>query len=69
MRRSLGVSESAKTDESVKPAPPVETEAPAPSQFDDSDKPGIVLPDHMKDKVRMEAISTSSLTNERAGAD
>jgi heat shock protein beta len=62
LRRSLGVSETAKTDESVKPAPPVETEPPA--QVDESDKPGIVLPDHMKDKVRMESISTSSLTDE-----
>lgn len=61
MRRSLGVSETAKTDESVKPAPPVETEAPV--QVDDSDKPGIVLPDDMKDKVRMESIATGSLTN------
>lgn len=64
LRRSLGVSETAKTDESVKPAPSVETEAPA--QVDDSDgnKPGIVLPDHMKDKVRMEIIPTGSLTND-----
>lgn len=61
MRRSLGVSETARTDESVKPAPPVETEAPV--QVDESDKPGIVLPDHMKDKVRMESI-TSSLIND-----
>ena len=52
LRRSLGVSETAKTDESVKPAPPVETEAPA--QVDESDRPGIILPDHMKDKVRIE---------------
>lgn len=67
LRRSLGVSETAKTDESVKPAPPVETEAP--TQVDESDKPGIILPDHMKDKVRIESIPTSSLTNDTAGAD
>jgi len=51
LRRSLGVSETAKTDESVKPAPPVETNSDA---TDESDKPGIVLPDHMKDKVQIE---------------
>jgi heat shock protein beta len=61
LRRSLGVSETAKTDESVKPAPPVETEAPA--EVDESDKPGIILPDHMKDKVRMDSIPTCLLTN------
>jgi heat shock protein 90kDa beta len=61
LRRSLGVSETAKTDESVRPAPSVEPEA---LQVDESDKPGIVLPDHMKDKVRMESIPTSSLTND-----
>ena len=49
LRRSLGVSETAKTDESVKPAPPVETEELA--QVDESDEPGIILPDHLKDKV------------------
>jgi heat shock protein beta len=47
------VSETAKTDESVKPAPPVATEAPA------SDQPGIVLPDHLKDKVSVEGNSTT----------
>lgn len=47
------MSETAKTDESVKPAPPVATEAPA------SDQPGIVLPDHLKDKVSVEGNSTT----------
>jgi len=45
LRRSLGVSETARTDEIVKPAPPVEEER---------DQPGIVLPDHLKDKVQIE---------------
>lgn len=68
LRRSLGVSETAKTDESVRPAPSVETEALP--QVDESDKPGIVLPDHMKDKVRMNKYSYK-FTNKRysAGAD
>ena len=59
LRRSLGVSETAKTDESVKPAPPVEVEATA----EDDDKPGIILPDHMKDKVGIKIVPSSSLTN------
>ena len=62
LRRSLGVSETAKTDESVKPAPPVEMDSDSEAT-DESDKPGIVLPDHMKDKVGMKIIPTSSLTN------
>lgn len=55
MRRSLGVSETAKTEELVKPAPPVETETET-AQVEESDKPGIILPDHMKDKVRISRI-------------
>lgn len=50
LRRSLGVSETAPTDTTVKPAPPVDPELPEPEDFL-SDKPGIVLPDHMKDQV------------------
>ncbi|KAK0468346.1 Hsp90 protein-domain-containing protein, partial [Desarmillaria tabescens] len=53
LRRSLGVSETAPTDATVKPAPPVDPELPEPEDFL-SDKPGIVLPDHMKDQVSIE---------------
>ncbi|TRM67574.1 Hsp90 protein-domain-containing protein [Schizophyllum amplum] len=71
LRRSLGVSETAPTDDSVRTAPPVDPELPAdeepefdmsmfgtPKMFgeggDVEDGPGIVLPDEMKDKVRIE---------------
>lgn len=61
LRRSLGVSETAPTDETVKPAPPVDPELPAEEepaeptidfkdQQDDS-QPRIVVPDDLKDKV------------------
>ncbi|PBK72579.1 HSP90-domain-containing protein [Armillaria solidipes] len=53
LRRSLGVSETAPTDTTVKPAPPVDPELPEPEDFL-SNKPGIVLPDHMKDQVSIE---------------
>ncbi|KAJ3509681.1 hypothetical protein NMY22_g16215 [Coprinellus aureogranulatus] len=67
LRRSLGVSQSAKADEAVKPAPPVD---PTPLRFKpqhkpltpksqdeeviNDSKPGIILPDHLKDKVSIE---------------
>lgn len=65
LRRSLGVPENAKADETVKPAPPVDPTLPRfkPEHeplkpFVDQDagdgKPGIILPDHMKDKVSIE---------------
>ncbi|KAJ7667986.1 Hsp90 protein-domain-containing protein [Mycena polygramma] len=69
LRRSLGVSETAPTDTTVKPAPPVDPELPteefvepAPDygsfpdyvpEFADN-KPGIQLPDHLKDQVSIE---------------
>ncbi|KAJ6613464.1 heat shock protein Hsp90 [Mycena sp. CBHHK59/15] len=58
LRRSLGVSETAPTDTTVKPAPPVDPELPSEApdsgyEFVD-DKPGIQLPDHMKDQVHIE---------------
>ena len=67
LRRSLGVSQHAKADESVKPAPPVDSTPlrykpqhkpltpPKPNEpVVNNDKPGIILPDHMKDKVSIE---------------
>jgi len=42
------VSETAPTEVDVKPAPPVDPEMP---QEEDEGKPGITLPDHLKDKV------------------
>jgi len=66
LRRSLGVSETAPTDTTVKPAPPVDPELPTEEfveplpempepvdQFADN-KPGIVLPDHLKDQISIE---------------
>ncbi|KAJ7368267.1 Hsp90 protein-domain-containing protein [Mycena albidolilacea] len=74
LRRSLGVSETAPTDTTVKPAPPVDPELPTEefvepdpladqfvdySQFKEQqqpadDKPGIQLPDHLKDQMSIE---------------
>lgn len=53
LRRSLGVSETAKTDTAVKPAPPVDPEIEKEEE-EDADVPGIKLPDHLKDKVQIE---------------
>ncbi|KAI5893308.1 heat shock protein Hsp90 [Schizophyllum commune H4-8] len=68
LRRSLGVSESAPTDDSVKSAPPVDPELPVEEEpeFDmsmfgtpkvmgeEDGVPGIQLPDELKDKVHIE---------------
>jgi heat shock protein 90kDa beta len=49
LRRSLGVSETAETDSTVAPAPPVD-----PTVEEEVDEqPGIVLPDELKDKVQI----------------
>lgn len=63
LRRSLGVSETAPTDTTVKPAPPVDPELPAEVNEDIplppmDDKPGVQLPEHLKDhmKIEMEEI-------------
>jgi len=59
LRRSLGVSEMAVTDTTVKPAPPVdpglslETSNEEPTVEDDG-KVGVIIPDEMKDKVSIE---------------
>ena len=49
LRRALGVSETAPTDETVRPAPPVDPSLPL--EDEDDGKPKVILPDHMKDKV------------------
>ena len=68
LRRSLGVSETAPTDDSVKSAPPVDPELPVEEEpeFDmsmfgtpkvmgeENEVPGIHLPDELKDKVHIE---------------
>lgn len=66
LRRSLGVSETAPTDTTVKPAPPVdpiildESEyEPTPEPVVDEPlafegKPGVILPDELKDKIQIE---------------
>jgi heat shock protein beta len=59
LRRSLGVSETAPTDTKVKPAPPVDPEIhPEPATEEmpvlpEDDTPGIKLPEHLKDQVRV----------------
>ncbi|KAF4574637.1 heat shock protein 90 family protein [Pleurotus pulmonarius] len=64
LRRSLGVSETAPTDTTVNPAPPVDPELPTeeemapppfiPEEPEDDGKAKIILPDHLKDKVSIE---------------
>ncbi|KAL0949963.1 hypothetical protein HGRIS_009983 [Hohenbuehelia grisea] len=69
LRRSLGVSETAQADATVKPAPPVDPKLPTeeelnppppppPEEPEDDGKAKIVLPDHLKDKmdIQMEEI-------------
>jgi heat shock protein beta len=51
LRRSLGVSETAPTDTTVKPAPPVDPGLPEDKSDEEDGKPRVVVPDDMKDKV------------------
>lgn len=61
LRRSLGVSETAPTDTTVKPAPPVDPELPTEVDEDllppmpADNKPGVQVPDHLKDDVSLHA--------------
>jgi len=52
------VSETAPTEVDVKPAPPVDPEMP---QEEDEGKPGITLPDHLKDKVGTDRVLNKPL--------
>jgi len=70
LRRSLGVSETAPTDETVKPAPPVDPELPSDEDLEDltgstinfkdfkdqqgDSGPQVVIPDDLKDKLEIE---------------
>ncbi|KAH6914924.1 Hsp90 protein-domain-containing protein [Coprinopsis sp. MPI-PUGE-AT-0042] len=55
LRRSLGVSEKAQADVTVEPAPPVSPpEAPKPKVETEEEKPRVIIPDHLKDKVAIE---------------
>ncbi|TFK75925.1 HSP90-domain-containing protein [Pluteus cervinus] len=55
LRRSLGVSETAPTDDSVKPAPPVDPTMPeSKTEEEDDGKPKVILPDALKDKISLE---------------
>jgi heat shock protein beta len=56
LRRSLGVSETAETDTTVAPAPPVD-----PTVEEDA-QPGITLPDDLKDKldITMEEVDENN---------
>lgn len=51
LRRSLGVSETASTDTTVKPAPPVDPRLPSDEPAESSGGPGIELPPEMQDKA------------------
>jgi heat shock protein beta len=63
LRRSLGVSETAPTDTTVKPAPPVDPELPSqedeqfahlpPLDEDDDGKAKVIIPEHMKNDVSL----------------
>ncbi|TFK43547.1 Hsp90 protein-domain-containing protein [Crucibulum laeve] len=64
LRRSLGVSETAPTDETVKPAPPVDPELPTedadapafdfPMDGEDDGKARVIVPDHMKNDIQID---------------
>lgn len=64
LRRSLGVSETAQADSTVKPAPPVDPELPQdepepnPYDFelpaDDDGKAKVILSDELKDQISIE---------------
>jgi heat shock protein beta len=65
LRRSLGVSETAPTDETVKPAPPVDPHIPTEEELmeayqkklQEAEADGnakVVLPDHLKDELSIE---------------
>jgi heat shock protein 90kDa beta len=59
LRRSLGVSETAPTDTTVKPAPPVDPKLPEEEEETShapfgGAKPSIQLPPELKDKVSIE---------------
>ncbi|KXN90242.1 Endoplasmin [Leucoagaricus sp. SymC.cos] len=64
LRRSLGVSETAPTDETVRPAPPVDPSMPTEEELmeealkrldeEDDGKAKVVLPDHLKDEISIE---------------
>jgi heat shock protein beta len=53
LRRSLGVSETAPTDTSVEPAPPVDPEVPEEDEEGAEEPPRMVLPDNLKGKLSM----------------
>ncbi|KAJ3830537.1 Hsp90 protein-domain-containing protein [Lentinula raphanica] len=58
LRRSLGVSEHAPTDDTVKPAPPVDPELPAFEELykmpPEDGKAGVYVPPHMQDDLSIE---------------
>lgn len=62
LRRALGVSETAPTDETVKPAPPVDPSLPTEEELmeealkalEEDGKPKVIMPDHMKDDINIE---------------
>ncbi|EGN93056.1 hypothetical protein SERLA73DRAFT_79097 [Serpula lacrymans var. lacrymans S7.3] len=62
LRRSLGVSETAPTDSTVKPAPPVDPKLPVdPASSQDDGKPYVEIPDDLKDKI---SISIEEIDDE-----
>lgn len=65
LRRSLGVSEHARTDDSVKPAPPVDPELPPIEELykmpPKEGEAGIYIPPHMQDDVCSFLVSLTIL--------
>jgi hypothetical protein len=58
LRRSLGVSETAPTDTTVKPAPPVDPELPSDQHVPpvEDGKAKVIIPEHMKNDVSFLSI-------------
>ena len=55
LRRSLGVSETAKADDTVKPAPPIDQNPLNEEELEaELRKPNFEIPDEFKDSVRLE---------------
>ena len=74
LRRSLGVSETAPTDTTVKPAPPVDPELPSEVSEDIplppmDDMPGIHMPEHLRDQMKIELEEIDEFGNVVPGHD
>lgn len=65
LRRSLGVSETAPTDETVRPAPPVDPKLPSEESEEEEDdgKARVIVPDHLKDDVSLNYLATRKIAD------